>query len=220
MASNDQITTLVGGGPVDPAVLKEAVSLSGQIVGVDGGTAHLHTAGITPNTILGDMDSVPPDLMWPGTPPKEITLTDQDTTDFEKALKHFGAGIYLAVGFTGGRSDHYLAVLDVMLRYPEHHVTLMDEFSISTIVPVGDTQIDLPTGTQISLMPLVPTDCLTSAGLRWPINGWSMAMGKAVSISNEVSQSPITLSFSDRAVLAQAPAKLGPSWSMTLARTN
>lgn len=217
MAVGEQITALIGGGPVEQAVLTDAASRASLIVGVDGGARHLHAAGITPDAVIGDMDSAPSDLDWPDEEPEEIHVTDQETTDFEKALTHFGAGLFLAIGFTGGRSDHYLAVLDTTLRYPDHQVVLMDEFTTSVLAPIGDVHLKLPIGTRLSLMPLAPTECHACTGLEWSIAGWSMALGEGISISNKVAETPVILNFSNRAVLLQAPADIGPSWALALA---
>ena len=40
---------------------------------------------------------------------KYTHLVDQDTTDFDKALRHIKAPVVIGAGFSGARTDHALA---------------------------------------------------------------------------------------------------------------
>jgi thiamine pyrophosphokinase len=46
-------------------------------------------------------------------------LPEQDTTDFEKCLYSVAAPLLLGVGFLGGRADHHLAAMNVLVRYAD-----------------------------------------------------------------------------------------------------
>ena len=60
----------------------------------------------------------------------------------------------LALGFTGGRLDHTLSVLNAMVRYPEQPVVLVDEDDASFVAGAGRTMLELEVGTRISVMPV------------------------------------------------------------------
>jgi thiamine pyrophosphokinase len=109
--------TLVGGGPVPMRDLRLALARAPVAVAADGGADRLVSAGLVPRAVIGDMDSIsaaaraaiPPDRLHP--------IAEQATTDFDKALRSVSAPLVLALGFTGGRSDHALAALNALVRH-------------------------------------------------------------------------------------------------------
>ena len=81
-----QGVTLVGGGPVSAMALAKARALAPRIVGADSGADRLLRLGVTPEAVIGDMDSLSAsarvrlaDRLFP--------IAEQDTTDFDKALR-------------------------------------------------------------------------------------------------------------------------------------
>ena len=79
------------------------------VIAADGGYAALRTAGIAPDVVIGDFDSL-------GAAPREehvITLpTVKDVTDTYAAIdygKKQGYEVFYLYGCTGGRVDHTLA---------------------------------------------------------------------------------------------------------------
>ena len=95
--------TLVGGGPIDPDDLRLALSLAPVAVGVDGGADVLLNAGIDPMAVVGDFDSLS-DLARNRIPSDRLhRIPEQDSTDFDKALRSLRAPALIAVGFLGGK---------------------------------------------------------------------------------------------------------------------
>ncbi|MEM6902390.1 MAG: thiamine diphosphokinase [Pseudomonadota bacterium] len=211
---------LVGGGPVQDRMLEQAIERAVRIIAVDGGARHLQALGVSPDVIIGDLDSTPPSAFSKSVLAEQKTeiihITNQDNSDFEKALSHFGAGNYHALGFTGGRIDHQLAVLDTMLRYPQCTVLLIDEFNVSFLIARQGIRWNLPIDTTLSLTALKPTQCQVCHGLAWSIIGWDMALGTAMSLSNRVVDCPIKLRFADHTVLLSVETNawhgLQPTW--------
>jgi hypothetical protein len=118
-----QGVTLVGGGPVSAIALAKARALAPGIVGADSGADRLLRLGVTPEAVIGDMDSLSAvararlaDRLFP--------IAEQDTTDFDKALRLIAAPFVLGLGFAGARADHGLAVLNTLARHPDRpHAT-------------------------------------------------------------------------------------------------
>ena len=50
--------TLVGGGPVTGRDLRTALKMAPVVVGADGGANRLMQAGIAPQAVIGDLDSI------------------------------------------------------------------------------------------------------------------------------------------------------------------
>ena len=98
--SDNDIIILVGNGACDLTQLSK--SPKGKVIAVDGGLRHVLKAGLTPNAVIGDMDSVElSELQAAGRNVAVYKSDDQDTTDFEKALLAIEAPVCLAYGFLG-----------------------------------------------------------------------------------------------------------------------
>lgn len=196
--SNDHIVSsagtigLIGGARLEPADIAAILPLVTDIVAADGGADHLLAAGLTPAAIIGDLDSITEqaravfhDILY--------HIAEQETTDFEKALTRIGASCVLALGFTGGRMDHALAVLNVLARHRTRPVVLLDGSDASFVVPQRPVTLALPDRTRISLMPLSDT-VVTATGLRWPLDRAQMHPAGMTSASNAVSEERVTIS--------------------------
>lgn len=182
LLARDLPICLVGGGPVTADDIAALAALSCGYVGVDGGADALHAAAITPLAVIGDLDSLSDaaraqfaDLLH--------QISEQDTTDFEKALLRIRAPLIYAIGFTGGRIDHSLSVLNVMARHRARAVVLVDPHDVSLLVPQGGIALDLPADMRVSLMPLGDVRA-TAIGLRWPFRDWPMHPAGSTSASN------------------------------------
>lgn len=202
---------LAGGGPADSAALELARKHVGGWVAADGGADLLLGAGLVPHAVIGDMDSLSDaaraafaDVMYP--------IAEQDSTDFDKALRNSEAPAIVAVGFMGGRIDHQLAALNTLVRRADRHVVLLGQGS-AVMHMSGPVELDLPEGTPVSLFPLRKVR-VDSHGLRWPTEGIEFAPDGRVGTSNESLGGAIRLAPSGPGMLLivpdQACAKLLP----------
>ena len=190
--SSDPVA-LVGGADLGPQDLKILQSYAPSFVGVDGGADHLLTAGIRPVAVIGDLDSISDgarleysDLLH--------HVCEQDTVDFEKAWRLVDAPIVFAVGFSGGRLDHTLAVLNVMGRFGGRRLILIGSEDVTAIVPRDGIVLNgLGTGSRLSLMPLA-TARVSATGMRWPVDDQVFDTLRFTSPSNEVVGPVVTLS--------------------------
>ena len=190
--SSDPVA-LVGGADLGPQDLKILQSYAPSFVGVDGGADHLLTAGIRPVAVIGDLDSISDgarleysDLLH--------HVCEQDTVDFEKAWRLVDAPIVFAVGFSGGRLDHTLAVLNVMGRFVGRRLILIGTEDVTAIVPRDGIVLNgLGTGSRLSLMPLA-TARVSATGMRWPVDDQVFDTLRFTSPSNEVVGPVVTLS--------------------------
>lgn len=111
---------IVSAGPVrDPSVLSGFLQPDDYIIAADGGWRLVHSLDRMPSVLVADFDS----LSVPSIPEdvKVITLPEEkDETDTAYALKlGYEAGFreFLLLGCTGGRLDHWQAVLAVSADY-------------------------------------------------------------------------------------------------------
>ena len=189
--------TLVGGAALGPGDLDLATAHAPLIVAADGGAQALLQAGLVPQAVIGDMDSITDEaraafahLLYP--------IAEQETTDFDKALRHVTAPLVLAIGAAGGRFDHELAVMHVLVRRPERPCVVIGAETLVFLCP-PELALDLPMGSVLSLFPMAAVG-VVSRGLRWPTDGLVFAPDSRIGTSNEVA-GPVML-------CADAPAML------------
>lgn len=194
--------TLIGGGEVSAAELARALSLAPTLVAADGGGDAALSLGHEPAAVIGDMDS----LSAAGRTRLAGRLhpvAEQDTTDFEKCLQRIAAPFVVAVGFSGGRLDHTLAALNVLVRRVGPPTVLLAGDDVALACPQR-VSADLPLGTRLSLFPMGEARG-TSTGLRWPLHGIGFAPDGAVGTSNAVT-GPVGLTI-DGPMLLLLPAE-------------
>ena len=195
--------TLVGGGPVPARDLKSALVRAPLPVAADSGADRLLAAGIRPHTVIGDLDSISnaARAALPGISLHQID--DQDTTDFDKALRAIAAPFILALGFSGARMDHGLAVMNTLVRHPDRACIVIGPKDIAFAAPLR-LHLTLRPGDAVSLFPLAPVTG-TSMGLHWPLDGLSFAPDGMIATSNRASAGQVEWQLSNPGMLAILP---------------
>jgi thiamine pyrophosphokinase len=207
----DTAVTLVGAGALDLAMVEAARCFAPTLIAADSGADHLAALRLDPCAVIGDMDSIADPERWRASPATFVHLAEQDTTDFEKCLYATEAPFYLAVGFTGLRIDHTLAVFNALLRYPLKRIVLIGEREVCALAPPGATlRLAVRPGARVSIYPLLPITATHSRGLVWPIEGLAMAPGQKIGTSNEANQPLIEIAFDGPGALVMLePEALG-----------
>lgn len=183
--------TLIGGGEVAAEDLARALALAPVVAAADSGADRALAAGIVPQAVIGDLDSIS-DAGRAAIPPDRLhRIAEQETTDFEKCLARIAAPFIVAVGFSGPRADHLLACLTTLVRLRRPCLLLGGEDAIFAAPPA--LRLDLPPGTRLSLCPLGPVTG-TSRGLRWPIDGLTLDPAHRIGTSN-ATMGPVNLAL-------------------------
>jgi len=189
IVSSDEPVTLIGGSDPGENDIATALGLAPRLVAADGGGDHALAAGRRPEAVIGDMDSLSEagrkalaDVLHP--------VPEQDTTDFDKALRHIAAPLVVAVGFTGGRFDHELAVMSVLVRQAARACLVLGAENIVFLCP-PELRLDLPVGSDLSLFPMGEVG-IASEGLEWPTGGLRFSPDGRIGTSNRVA-GPVTL---------------------------
>lgn len=188
----DGVLVVVGGGAVDLDLLRELYLNGGHLVGADSGADTIVAAGLKPEVIIGDFDSLKEPLAWLGKT-RLMQITEQDTTDFEKVLYSTDAPVTVALGMTGKRFDHTLAALDAVTRYAAiRRVILVDEEDLALPVD-GAFSFAVDPGERVSVHPLAPVKFSKSEGLKYPLAGISLAPGVRTGTSNAATAGPFSI---------------------------
>jgi len=203
MAYSFQISnaiTLLGGAPFNMTTLQESLFYAPVVIGVDGGGNTELPENYEFSLVLGDLDSLTQGqaLQMKGVP--VIHIHEQDTTDFEKALRTVHAQIYLGVGFTGGQLDHTLAAMNTLVKNPHLKIILIGDVDIVFLIPPV-LELNLQKGATVSFFPMAEVRGVISEGLRWSVQNLEMSPDKRIGTSNMATGGPIRVQFNHRKVL-------------------
>ncbi len=193
---------LIGGGTLNTGDFDACLALTSYVVAADGGAAVCVNHDVIPNAVIGDMDSVDEETLSRLPPERIHRVLEQDSTDFDKALRNISAPLIIGAGFTGGRMDHELACFNAMLRHADRRCILVGECDIVFLAPPTLT-MPLVAGTRVSLFPLSRV-AGHSQGLRWPIGGLDFRPDGKIGTSNEA-VGPVTLDWDRAGMLVILP---------------
>lgn len=194
---------IVTGGQIQmdfagPFLEKQAVDL---VVAVDGGLEWVKKLGLIPDAVVGDFDTVDPQVLkeyrqlpnirW------EVHKPEKNETDTELAIDtaiHMGAGHLILLGATGGRIDHMLANIHLLdeCRRRKVQAEIADAQNRVFVIETGYTfEKDQCFGKYVSFVPLTEqVEGITLKGFKYPLHEKNISIGKeaGLCISNEICQ--------------------------------
>ena len=186
---------MVGGAPVDFALMKR-LAAGRPLVAADSGANTALAAGLVPDLVLGDLDSLENiDAVRQRT--RVVHIPDQDTTDLEKSLACVDAPAIIGLGFLGGRFDHSLAALHALTACTRQRDILLIGEQDAVLRVRGDFICELPIGLRISVWPLASQAFRRSTGLRYPLDGLVLTSGRMIGTSNETMTTRIAIEAFD-----------------------
>ncbi len=195
--------TLAGGGPFSASLLRKAREFAPRLVAADGGADRLLRLGAVPEAVIGDLDSIGAGARR-RLSDRLYLIGEQETTDFDKALRSISAPFVLGIGFVGARTDHGLAVLNALVRHAHRRCVILGPRDVSFVAPAS-LDLTLPMGSVLSLFPMGPVRG-RSSGLRWPIDGIDFASDGMIGTSNQVT-GPVSLRFDGAKMLVIVPLR-------------
>lgn len=188
---------VIAGGEIPPKPeLLPFLSENAYIVAADSGYDNAKKLGLSPNLIIGDMDSVSSQNIKCeriNYPPKK------DFTDSELALDYLikkGCTELLFLGMTGSRLDHSLANIFLLKKCADLNISavLITPGNRCYLVKNKITLTKI-NDEYLSLIPL--TDChgVTTEGLLYPLNGETLYAGSCRGVSNQFLESKASISI-------------------------
>lgn len=174
------------------------------VVAADGGAQSLERLGRRPDIVVGDLDSIDPDLLErlrASGVPIERHPADKDASDAELAIERaqaLGARRIVLLGAAGGdRLDHELAnvLLVADRRYAGLDLRLARGRAVLRALHDGaGLELDARIGDGVTLLPVAgDAHGVRTAGLRWPLDGETLAFGRSRGLSNEVVATPASV---------------------------
>lgn len=187
---------VANGEPPAGDLLRRLAGLADLVVAADGGAIVALDAGITPDAVVGDLDSIAsrPGLAFPAE--RLFRVPELDTTDLQKAVAFAldrGATEIDIAAAGGGRADHALANLSVLVSFRGRASLKMHDELFEISLVDGEATIDAPAGTLVSLVAIGTCEGVTTSGMRWNLADFTLNFGPR-GIHNEVAASPATVS--------------------------
>jgi thiamine pyrophosphokinase len=184
-----------------------ARSLAGQadlVVAADGGANTARALGVSPEIIVGDLDSITQSTRHHFSRAHIIRFSRQDNTDLEKALDLVAAGgkaDVMILGATGNRIDFTLANLAVLWKYTQR-LTLTVRGEGWRAFPVNHRAVvNVRPGTAVSLIPFGVCRGITIRGMQYTLRNATMNVGE-VGVSNVVTAPPAVVTVRTGRMLA------------------
>jgi thiamine pyrophosphokinase len=174
-----------GESPSAPVILKALEGKEAFFVAADSGLVAAEKAGIRPDYIIGDMDSVAASRLDSYPTERVIRFSqDKDYTDTELALKMVfekGCDNVWIIGGDGGRADHLFAVFSLFERekFPCRWLAKSaDIYCIDAELSGNNIFCCVEKNAVVSVFPvgIGPWEA-KSEGLKWPMEGLSWKRG-------------------------------------------
>jgi len=189
---------VLGGDPLgSEAWLAALAARCDVVIAADGGAAGLDRAGRRPDLIVGDLDSLAPEMkqeLERQGVAFEVHPNEKDLTDAELALDAAvkrGADEILVVGaFGGSRLDHMAGNLMLLAHedFAAIDVALVTEtVTFRALLGPAILELEGAPGDWVTLEPLSETARgVTTDGLRYPLHRDDLARGSTRGVSNEL----------------------------------
>ena len=190
-------------------IVSKYQNIDSDVIAVDKGLEKIHDLGLNPDLIIGDLDSLDPQILakYPSTPLLAHNPRKNET-DTELALKYcLDSKKYSSIVICNdmqGRYDHSLAILQnlswVHLNGIECRVETCDQI-LFFLSP--QSTISAPIGSLLSLIPFgMDAVFESSSGLEYPLDSLKIHNHEGRGISNVFTSEIATLKLSQGQVLA------------------
>lgn len=152
------------------------------IISTDGAANVLRKYRISPDIIIGDLDSVRPETLQYFKSQKIIVkkVINQNQNDLEKAIlfaisKKFSE--IFVMGFAGWRLDHTLNNLSVIRKYYRKCRITMIDAEFKMFFTDKDTEFDYTKGEIVSLFAFQKSSGIKTSGLKYLLSNESLEFG-------------------------------------------
>lgn len=206
-----KVVFIISGGELgDPGFFREKSATAGALICADSGARYLKDAGITPDLIVGDMDSLDPETEghYRDTGCRiNRCLPQKDETDTELALREafaMGATEVWIWGAMGNRIDHTLANIALMMQGAERgvEVKLVDSWCEVFLI-ARRTVVEGAPGQTVSLLPFGgEASGVTLTGFEYPLTKATLSVAHPLGISNRLVGSRGTIDVKTGCLLA------------------
>jgi thiamine pyrophosphokinase len=165
-----------------------------MVIAADGGGAVCLDAGVVPDVLIGDNDSLTVEevaaLSEAGTR-LHVHPSDKDDSDLALALAHaraVGSDRVTITGAWGGRADHCLGTMAAMAEAYDLAPRLLEpKVRLWILTRGGRNSLDLAgDGTSLSLFAFGGPVIVSATGVKWPLDRHKLVPNSTLGLSNVV----------------------------------
>jgi len=187
---------LANGSPPSRNLLTRFLKDIDLFICADGGANTAARFGLTPDLIIGDLDSITPNTRRKLSRVQTKRIVSQNSTDLEKAISwaaRNSVSEVIVLAATGKRLDHAIGNLSALAKFSRKlNVRFVDDES--ELLYVGRSfRSEFNVGTVVSLIPLSGCRGIVTKGLKWELRNESLMLGRRESTSNVVKWSPVRI---------------------------
>lgn len=185
---------IISSGDLDIEILKKVKLISDIIICADGGTNHLYKAGILPDMIVGDLDSIDQQVL-DYYKNKQISIykfpKDKDKTDTEIAIDYAldkGVSEIIFLGVTGSRLDHTIGNIMLLYRLLKQNIKAKIIDAHNEIYVIDDKlELEKEESTYVSIIPMFgDIKEVTLKGFKYETDKMEFKSEHTLGISNEI----------------------------------
>ena len=206
MCKHKKALIICNGDPPRENLLFRLWEISEFRIAADGGANLLHSLNLFPDAIIGDFDSLKPEVKNHFSNSILFHIKEQNTNDADKAVRHClhrGFNEINLIGADGGRQDQFLSNLEILLKYsPKARLILWSKMERMEFIS-DSWEGHLPKGTTISLLPLFGgAKNVLTLGLDFDIKNHALLPGRPPSgVSNLVKSNPVSITVKNGQIL-------------------
>ena len=189
---------LIGNGEkISSRLLKQLAAQADYILAADGGAEQSLACGVTPDGVIGDLDSLS-NCIQKQLADRIVRVPTQENTDLEKALrwliKHHFTHVTL-VGFVGNRWDFSIGTLLTLARFARKldMCVVSDKWRLFPRIHGGT--FGCQKNKRVSIIPLKTCSDVTLTGLKYPLKKAQIKPGTTRTLSNQTRGTRFSVSF-------------------------
>jgi thiamine pyrophosphokinase len=191
------IALIIANGPLPRrSIINKLVASADLIVCADGGANHARAQRITPDVILGDLDSITSATREFFARVPALFIEDQYSTDLEKAIAFCirrKAATAEIIGALGERIDHATGSLGCFKKFRNRiRLRFHDGHGVLTLI---DKRLSMTArkGQKLSLIPVGRCTGITTSNLKYELKNAALELGVREGISNEATSAHVSI---------------------------
>ena len=204
-----RVIIFVNGNLSDISQAKKIIKKEDFLIAADGGANHIKKLGLTPNLVIGDMDSIDHNLLKKF--PTVIKYPrKKDKTDFELGIdfcleKKFQEIIIF--GILGDRIDHMFANIFLLAKIQAENESIkikIIEGKKEIFIVNKEIIIDGKIGDEVSIIPVSEKLVgITTVGLEYQLKNEELIFGSTRGISNVMNKTIVKITMKKGAALIE-----------------
>lgn len=211
--SSPTIVVVTGAAPLDRRAVA-AVPDDAFVIAADGGLDHARAAGLDPDVLVGDLDSVSAiGLAWASEHIEVVPHpVDKAATDTELAVAHaagYGPSRIILVAGQGDRLDHAVAALGALGAPSLAGVAALEAWwgsdQLHVVHAPHSVDLEVPVGTIFSVLAMHgPASGVNVSGARWPLEDHDLDPLVGLGVSN-IADAAVRVAVTDGIVTVVVP---------------